>query len=45
LSNFIYNKAFTAYDYGVTSAASLVLFAIIAAITLFQFRVEKKMSS
>ncbi|MDR2940041.1 MAG: sugar ABC transporter permease [Clostridiales bacterium] len=45
LSNFIYNKAFISFDYGVTSAASFVLFAIIAVITLFQLHIEKKMSN
>jgi ABC-type sugar transport system permease subunit len=45
LSNYIYNKAFISFDYGTTSAASFVLFAIIIVITLLQFRVEKKMSS
>lgn len=44
LSNFIYNKAFISFDYGQTSAASFVLFLIIAVMTVFQLRIEKKLS-
>jgi len=44
LSNYIYNRAFLAFDYGQTSAAALVLFAIVAAATIFQLRLEKKIS-
>ena len=42
LSMYIYNKAFISWDYGVTSAASMILFLIVATITVLQFRVEKK---
>ncbi len=42
LSMYVYNKAFISWDYGVTSAASMVLFLIVATITVLQFRVEKK---
>ncbi|MCL2084021.1 MAG: sugar ABC transporter permease [Oscillospiraceae bacterium] len=44
LSLYIYNRAFIAFDYGQTSAAALILFAIIAAATILQLRVERKMS-
>jgi ABC-type sugar transport system permease subunit len=43
LSHYIYNKAFISFNYGQTSAAALVLFAIIGIITLIQFRVEKRL--
>jgi ABC-type sugar transport system permease subunit len=43
LSHYIYNKAFISFNYGQTSAAALVLFAIIGLITLIQFRVEKRL--
>jgi len=42
LSNYVYNKAFISEDYGVSSAAAIILFAIVALITIIQFRVEKK---
>ena len=42
LSMYVYNKAFISWDYGVTSAASMILFLIVATITVLQFRVEKK---
>jgi ABC-type sugar transport system permease subunit len=41
LSHYIYNKAFISFNYGQTSASALVLFAVIGAITLVQFRAEK----
>jgi len=44
ISNYIYNKAFIAFDYGQTSAAAMILLLIVAAITFFQFRLEKKLS-
>jgi ABC-type sugar transport system permease subunit len=44
ISNFIYNKAFISFDYGQTSAAAFILFVIIAALTIFQLRLEKKLS-
>jgi ABC-type sugar transport system permease subunit len=43
LSHYIYNKAFISFNYGQTSAAALVLFAIVGVITLIQFRVEKRL--
>jgi ABC-type sugar transport system permease subunit len=45
LSNYIYNKAFIAFNYGQTSAAAMILFVIVGAITFIQFRVEKKLSA
>lgn len=44
ISNYIYNKAFIAFNYGQTSAAAMILFVIIAVFTTIQFRLEKKMS-
>lgn len=43
LSQYIYNQSFVSWDYGRASAAAMVLFAIVAVITLVQFRVEKKL--
>ena len=43
LSQYIYNQSFVSWDYGRASAAAMVLFAIVAVITLFQFRLEKKL--
>jgi ABC-type sugar transport system permease subunit len=45
LSNYIYNKAFIAFNYGQTSAAAMVLFVIVGAITFIQFRMEKRLSA
>jgi ABC-type sugar transport system permease subunit len=45
ISNYIYNKAFIAFNYGQTSAAAMIFFAIVAALTFFQFRLEKKLSA
>lgn len=42
LSYYIYNQSFVSWDYGKASAASMVLFIIVSAITIFQFRIEKK---
>jgi ABC-type sugar transport system permease subunit len=42
LSHYVYNKAFISFNYGQTSAAALVLFAVIGVITLIQFRMEKR---
>ncbi|MDD3430218.1 MAG: sugar ABC transporter permease [Oscillospiraceae bacterium] len=42
LSYYIYNQSFVAWDFGKASAASMILFVIIATITIIQFRVEKK---
>ena len=44
LSQYIYNQSFVSWDYGRASAAAMVLFAIVAVSTLFQFRLEKKLS-
>lgn len=38
----IYDSAFVAFDYGYSSAIAVVLLAIVLAITVFQFRMEKK---
>ena len=45
LSQYIYNQSFVSWDYGRASAAAMVLFAIVAVITLVQFRVEKKLDT
>lgn len=45
LSQYIYNQSFVSWDYGRASAAAMVLFAIVAVITLFQFRIEKKLDN
>lgn len=42
LSMYLYNKSFISWDYGGASAAAMVLFVIVAIITVIQFRVEKK---
>ena len=42
LSYYIYNQSFISWDYGKSSAASMILFIIIAVITVIQFRFEKK---
>ena len=44
ISNYIYEKAFIAFNYGHTSAAAMILFIIVACFTFFQFRLEKKLS-
>lgn len=38
----IYNTAFVNYEFGYASAISMVLFIIVLAITIIQFRAEKK---
>jgi multiple sugar transport system permease protein len=40
----IYNTAFRSLEYGYASAMAMVLFIMVAGITLIQFRLEKKMS-
>jgi multiple sugar transport system permease protein len=45
LSQYIYNQSFISWDYGRASAAALILFAIVAAITAVQFLLEKKLST
>lgn len=42
LVNYIYDKAFLAWDFGSASAISMVLFFMVATITIIQFRIEKK---
>ena len=42
LVKYIYDQSFMYWDYGLASAASMVLFAIVAAVTVVQFRAEKK---
>lgn len=42
LVNYIYDKAFLAWDYGAASAISMVLFLLVGTITFIQFRAEKK---
>lgn len=41
----LYNQAFISLNFGYASAIAMVLFVIILAITLFQFRFEKKFTS
>lgn len=38
----IYNKAFIEYEFGYSSAISMVLFIIVLTVTIIQFRIEKK---
>ncbi len=42
LSQYIYNQAFISWDYGKSSAAAMILFLIVALLTVFQFKAEKK---
>lgn len=42
IAHYIYDESFVSWNYGTASAASMVLFLIIATITIFQFRMEKK---
>lgn len=42
LVNYVYNKAFISEQYGVSSAAAIVLFLLVTLITVIQFRIEKK---
>ena len=42
LSLYIYNQSFVSWNCGGASAAAVILFIIVGAITLVQFRVEKK---
>ena len=44
LVNYIYEKAFTTWEFGPASAGAIVLFAIVLVITLIQFSGEKKWS-
>ena len=42
LANYIYNQTFVYWDYGKSAAASIILFFIVLAVTIVQFRGEKK---
>lgn len=42
--NYIYNKGFVSNHYGPASAAAMILFVLVAIITVIQFRAEKKAS-
>lgn len=42
LATYIYDTTFISWDYGAASAASMILFLIVGAVTVFQFRFEKK---
>ena len=42
LANYIYDQTFKYWNYGNSAAASVVLFVIVLAITVIQFRGEKK---
>lgn len=42
ISQYIYNQAFISWDYGKSSAAAMILFVIVALLTIFQFKAEKK---
>ncbi len=42
LSKYIYDQSFISWNYGTASAASMILFLIVGAITVFQFKAEKK---
>lgn len=44
LVNYIYEKAFTGWEFGPASAAAIILFAVVLVITLIQFSGEKKWS-
>lgn len=42
MSQYIYNRAFIAWNYGESSAAAMILFLILGLLTVLQFRMEKK---
>ena len=42
MSQYIYNRAFIAWNYGESSAAAMILFLILGLLTILQFRMEKK---
>ncbi len=44
ISNYIYAQSFISEDYGVASAASMILFLIVTTVTVIQFKMEKKLS-
>jgi multiple sugar transport system permease protein len=41
----IYNTAFRSLEFGYASAMAMILFALVAGITLMQFRLEKRLSA
>jgi len=45
LVKYIYDQSFIAWNYGKASAASMVLFSIVAVVTVIQFRIERKWTS
>jgi multiple sugar transport system permease protein len=40
----IYNTAFRSLEFGYASAIAMVLFVLVTGITLFQFKLEKKIN-
>lgn len=44
LVNYIYEKAFTSWEFGPASAGAIILFTVVLVITLIQFAGEKKWS-
>ena len=42
MSQYIYNRALIAWNYGESSAAAMILFLILGLLTVLQFRMEKK---
>lgn len=44
LVNYIYEKAFTSWEFGPASAGALILFSVVLIVTLIQFAGEKKWS-
>lgn len=42
IANYIYDQSFVSWNYGKSSAASMILFLIVGTITIIQFRFEKK---
>lgn len=42
IANYIYDQSFISWNYGKSSAASMILFIIVCVITVVQFRFEKK---
>ena len=42
LANYIYDQTFKYWNYGSSAAASVILFVLVLAVTVIQFRGEKK---
>lgn len=42
IANYIYDQSFISWNYGKSSAASMILFLIVCTVTIIQFRFEKK---